>query len=607
MGSLSLGAPAALWLLLAVPAILTLWMLRPRRQRQRVPSLMLWAGSQAERQSARPWQRVRNHPLLWLQIAAALALAAAAALPFLPAGAAGQHTIALLDASGSMRARDGDADRFTAAKTAVLDIARNLGPGQTLTVVRLDEQPRVLVAAATGAAQVEAALAGESPSFGPPDLATALNLCAGLTQGPADWVLVSDGGLALPDNAQRPAGTHFRFLPIGSQTGNVAVTGLSARLGESGITLQAGLRNTGQGEVAGRLQLYADGQLVGAQDWQIGPDAETYVTWTNLSPGAGWFEARLAGVEPTANALALDDQAWTVADANGEPAVLLVSDGNSFLEQVLSVQGNLRAFRTSPADWLALAQGSAYPLTILDSVWPEAFPAGSSLVVGPPLAETFQPREVWPQADHPLLRHVDWSEVRVATASVLPLDETWQTVIDSDGGPLLAIREQEGKRQAVLAFALGQSDLPLRPAFPVLMANLLEWLLARPDSGPHSLEPGRDLVVTASPLAQEVWVQGSQTEHETLAPPWPPRPFRPANPGLYRVVQEGEAGRFESLVAANGYHPLEADLTPRNVDLPAQEGTALPAAHSAVAFWPWLALLVLVISSAEWWLDARGR
>src|ERR671932_294136 len=83
--------PAALWLGLAVPAIVALWLLRPRRTRLRVPSLLLWPGSPAQRQSARPWQRLRNHPLLWLQILAAMLLALAAARPFVPASAAGRR------------------------------------------------------------------------------------------------------------------------------------------------------------------------------------------------------------------------------------------------------------------------------------------------------------------------------------------------------------------------------------------------------------------------------------------------------------------------------------------------------------------------------------
>ena len=41
-------APAALALGLALPAIVALWLLRPRRPRLRVPSLFLWPGSPAQ-------------------------------------------------------------------------------------------------------------------------------------------------------------------------------------------------------------------------------------------------------------------------------------------------------------------------------------------------------------------------------------------------------------------------------------------------------------------------------------------------------------------------------------------------------------------------------
>src|SRR5512142_1794350 len=141
---MSLENPLALLAGLTIPAIIILWMLKPRRPRMRVPSVMLWPASPAERQSSRPWQRLRNHPLLWLQVAIAALLALSAARPFLPAEAAGRHLIVLLDASGSMRARDMTPDRFAAAKTAVLGIARSMGPDQQMTVIRLDEQPRVL-------------------------------------------------------------------------------------------------------------------------------------------------------------------------------------------------------------------------------------------------------------------------------------------------------------------------------------------------------------------------------------------------------------------------------------------------------------------------------
>lgn len=599
---------AALWLALTIPAILLLWVLKPRRPRLRVPSLMFWPGSPAERQSARPWQRLRNHPLLWLQLLAALLLATAAARPFLPAEEASRHLVVILDASGSMRAGDVSPSRFAAAREAVLEMARSLGPDQQMSLIRMDEQPRVLVAGTRSEKQVESALAGEDASYGPPDLSTALSLATGLSQGPAEWVLVGDGGLTIPEGARRPTDAAFRFVSIAARPGNVAVTGLIARQAESGIALQAGVRNTGVAPVSGTVQLLAEGRLVGAQEWTVEAGEEHHLTWSHLPAGPAWYEARLSGVPQEANYLDHDDRAWSAVTAPSEAQLLLVTPGNSFLERALSVHGGVRAFKVAPADWPGLlAQGASYPLTVLDRLRPEQSLEGSLLMIGPPGGEEFRPGEVWLEEGHPLLSHVDWSEVQIGAARRLEVDSSWDTVIDSDGGPLLAIRSEGARREAMLAFDLSQSDLALRPAFPVLMANLLDWLLPRPDEAPRLAPPGAAVAIEPAPLAQEVWVETGSGGRLEIAPPWPPMPFRPPEPGLYTVVQSWPEGRQTALLLAGGYHPEEADLTPRAVDLQASGDASESPVGGALPFWPWLAGVILVLSLVEWWVDARGR
>src|SRR3972149_6046816 len=55
--------------------------------------------------------------------------------------------------------------------------------------------------------------------------------------------------------------------------------------------------------------------------------------------------------------------------------------------------------------------------------------------------------------------------------------------IDSKtNAPLLIVGEQNGRRLGVLAFDLRRSDLPLRVAFPILIANLVDALV--PGGGP---------------------------------------------------------------------------------------------------------------------------
>ena len=46
-----------------------------------------------------------------------------------------------------------------------------------------------------------------------------------------------------------------------------------------------------------------------------------------------------------------------------------------------------------------------------------------------------------------------------------------------DGDPLLAAGRVNGRNLALLSFSLGESDLPLQVAFPLLISNLTDFLL----------------------------------------------------------------------------------------------------------------------------------
>ena len=628
--------PAGFWLLAAIPVIVALWLLRPRRPRLRIPSVLLWPTSPAERRSATPWQRLRQHPLLWLQLLIAALLALAAAQPFVPAEAATQRTVALLDASGSMRAIDVSPSRWDAARAAVVNLASSLGPDQTLSVVRLDDQPRVLLTDARDPSAVQAALATESPSYGPIDTSTGVSLATGLAHGaPSEWVLVGDGQFPeVPGGVAMPAGTQFRFVSIGDPAaGNVALTGLSVRASGSALAGQLGIDNENDVDASGTVELATDeGVVVASQTWSAGPRQVTYVTVDDIPSGASWFSARLAAVSPAnANALPTDDQAWAIAptpdSAVAQQRVLLVTAGNTFLERALAVDGNLRTFKVAPGDWPGLvSQGSAdtYPLVVLDRQTRDVAPThGSALYVGGWTAsgDTFQPRLIAPVADHPLLRNVDWSDVRVGRASRLSADELsdWQTVVDSDGGPLLLTRTlrdgEQVRREALLTFELGESDLPLRSAFPVLMANLLDWLAPRPAGNPRSVAPGATLQLDASPLASGLHIESAldaARPPEALAPPWPAQPFRAPQPGVYRAVEDDPDGPVTTLIVANGYASSEADITPAQpVALAGQTtqsdaiGQALRSVRSGL--WPWLLGGLLALAAAEWVIESRGH
>ena len=76
------------------------------------------------------------------------------------------------------------------------------------------------------------------------------------------------------------------------------------------------------------------------------------------------------------------------------------------------------------------------------------------------------------EEDSPLVRHTRWDRVMIHQAIAL-VPEGGETILASFEVPLLQAWERNGVKYAALSIDMARTDLPLRTAFPVLMANLV--------------------------------------------------------------------------------------------------------------------------------------
>src|SRR4051794_26494168 len=145
MGFLAL-TPVLLWTAAALAAaVLITYLLRPSRPTRRVSSTFLWLAAFHELHADRPWRRVPPSVFLLIQLLALAAIIAALARPYvLSAEGPGLDAIVLLDVSASMHATDVQPTRFEAARARVQALIDQLQPGQTLSLVSLGAEPRVL-------------------------------------------------------------------------------------------------------------------------------------------------------------------------------------------------------------------------------------------------------------------------------------------------------------------------------------------------------------------------------------------------------------------------------------------------------------------------------
>jgi hypothetical protein len=519
---MSLLTPLALFLLALIPPIIALYLLKLRRQDQPVSSIYLWQRFVRDIEANAPWQKLRRNLLLLLQILFMLLVILALARPATPTeGAIGQTVVLILDTSASMAATDidnGSASRLEAAQTLARDLVTNLPDGARVTVITAaGGEAELLTSASQDWRQILAAITAAEPTALGSDLSPALALAEAIVarEPQAEIILLSDGAAQIPPHLSAP----LRFIPVGQAAANQAISALS--VSPEGI-LFVQVTNYGQQAVQRRLVLQANGAPFTAFDLDLSPGGHVERVVDTLPPEADIIETYLTSAET--DFLALDDRAWAVQRTTGPTQVTLVTRGNFFLQTALSLLNsqalgkNVTLTVQSVEDWQAGELEENHPSSdqltgtssfhIFDTYVPDHLPPGNLLFIAPPVSvsnllvvigQASNPVPQPASTDHPLLQNVRLADTQILTSTVVSAT-TWARVVTAGKTPqgrsipLLLAGEVEGRRVAVLTFSLQQSDLPLRPAFPILMANLVDYL-APGGSGlvPASFAPGESL------------------------------------------------------------------------------------------------------------------
>ena len=526
-------SPLALLGLLFVPLVLAMYLLKLRRDRQVVPSTLLWQKLLTDVEANAPWQRLRKSLLLLLQLLLVLLLAILAARPFLerPAGLAGD-VVVVIDTSASMGATDIPPDRLTEAKAKVLEKLRDLPANGTVSVIAAGRTARVVVNGTTDLGRVRAAIEGITVSPTTGDLGDALNLANALAAraGDAEILVATDAALAIkPTNR---LDHKVSVIQVGRDRKNQAIVALAVRSAPSGVTRSVfvSIANLDIEPAQRRLELYADDILIDANDLtRLDAQTRTEVVIDEVPRDASVIEVRLTGgaVGTNPDALALDDRAWAVVPPDRLRRVLLVGEGDPYLETALSYLPNTELYGVTPAKYGPDTHPELFDLIIFEGFLPATLPRSAILAIGPTASSDLgdvvgtltDPGIATLSPDEPILKFIDLSSVHIGRAAKLVLPAWARTVIPGPAGsPLLYVGERDGQRAAVMAFLPRNSDLPLQVAFPLLIANLTGELMGGSATPTEALAPGDPVTIPVPAGATSVIVTRPDGGTVELAP-----------------------------------------------------------------------------------------
>ena len=604
---MAFALPLGLLALLAIPIIIILHLIRERRKRVMVPSLIHWRKVPYRR----PDNRMHQLPLtllLLLHIIAAGLLGIALAQPQIAGAVLGraEQTVVIVDTSTSMATVDGGSTRFAQAQNRVRDLISGMGNNDRLTVIAAGPSAQIVAAGEQGDAPlIEAALDELIPGGTRTNIADAITLAETALRSDQSGQIVVLTDSAVPTIPARNVITPVDWQTIGSEQPNRAIIAFASR--ETGGTLQvyARVANYAPSPFDTQLELYGDEELVETRNISIEANGETELTW-NLPSGYAELRATLDGND----GLSQDDQALLTVAPTRTINTLLVSDSPDALQRALSAVSGVSIETVASIDYDGASElQQRADLTIFDGFVPPEWPSSALLVINPP--ESSNLIEVLPSTPRPerrafnqrgaILEGLSFEGINFSSIRRVNVPEWATTQLTIEDIPLI-LRGREGTREiAIWTFDLHSSNLSSRLTFPLLVSRTVRDLNATPL--PPALQAGEELQLFPNSRTTEVEIIDPSGQVERVASRTSLTVETLTQPGWYRIIEQGREGPlFDNRIAVNTGTALESDLQPQSA--PTFSHTITQSddmiERRMADLWPWLVLAALIVLAFEW-------
>ncbi|MEC0239426.1 VWA domain-containing protein [Paenibacillus dokdonensis] len=654
---MGIGSWLGLWFGLSIPAILAMYLLKRKFLDTKVPSHLLWQRVLKNLEANRPWQKLQNRLLLWLQLLAAALLVFALMKPYLwSSGGGKEHVVLVADTSGSMSAvsmasGQPSQERLEQMKQEMKDYIKQEAKNSDVTLLSMNAEPNLIISREKDHGRATEAIDSLQAYFGKASYNETLSLASALTRDESDAeVVVFTDGQWKGDPSSIPFQAPVKVVTLDSKAGfNLGLQQFGVKDESGGKTAVAVVKNSSKAAKQAEVNLYGDGKLLKTSSAEIKPGASLTLTFRDL-PAAEVYRAELEGSDD----YQADNEAYAFSQHNETPRILLMTQGNLFLEKGLQLTGAEVVKMALPQEGGTDANpgdtsGTAVPenqpdLIVIDGAAP-AFTAQGEW------KKLLDQTPVWTLggngnkfnvnggqlrlANHPVNRYVSYNGVYIGSVLDRKLPDWAAPIVSIDNHPAIIAGTEKGEQRLSFLFNLQETDFPLSSEFPIVVHEAVSWLtesggksLGRLTAGTRVEIPiAADTVsahwVAKDGMAREMKVQNLEAEAGDKG--INALQQVPPVPGLYAFEQKNSAGKKLEYLAESAADPYEAQWGEPNAKLAAigqlaKDGKetaattvsdSVPAkSHSderQVSLITLLASLALLIILVEWGVYQRGR
>ena len=616
-------SPTSLFLFgLAIP-IIALYILKLRRRRAPVSTLMFWEELFRERQTTSLFQRLKHLLSLLLQLLFLALLVFAIAQPqFAFITKSAKQLVVIIDQSASMNSieePDG-LTRLESAKQHALRTVEGLRFMDEMTVISSHKRPIIRSPFTSHQKSLREAIEAIQPTDISTNLEPAIDLASAIAETkPNPEITVFSDFQSIPetllaklnnktqqdeDPEKSDQEIKHRLIRVGKARENVGITQFRVRkslVNAFDYETLLSVINASEEEKRFNVELYFKEDLFDVRPYTLAPGESKSEIFSNFAFEGG----KLKAILDVNDALPTDNIAYATLPKRELIPVLLVTEGNPFLEKALAVDEKLKLSVITPTVYesnVSLENHSlqgehTYQVAIFDRYSPATFGDGNYMFIYPPSdslsSESPNAKLNWKigealktpiitewEREHPILRYVHLENVQIGEAYKVVPPPTAQVLARSFEDPVLFVDTAPNRKIVFAAINILESDLPLRIAFPVIIANTIQWFQQGSRIEEYHLRTGEILKQRIEPTAA---ISQSAPEVEADSPQNASNSVKITGPGdkTWEISIEHDEILFDQTQIAGFYELKLEDTLPSEALASTTEKDPLPEATAS--------------------------